>query len=93
MVCQTIKVGMECPFMMKKGCTFNGGACHQIIEKCQECGRIIDCQSGKYCMIYPDPASKWSTGNCPSATHIKKEIKETTQKVNPLKASKRSNRR
>ncbi|MGZ3635132.1 MAG: PxxKW family cysteine-rich protein, partial [Syntrophales bacterium] len=37
-----------------------------------------------------EPSSKWLSGNCPTASHIKREIKEATQKINPLKASKRS---
>jgi len=92
MVCQTIKVGSECAFMTKKGCGFNGGSCHTIIEKCEGCNKIIDCETGRYCKVYPEPISKWLSGNCPTATHIKKEIKEATQKINPLKASKRSSK-
>jgi hypothetical protein len=89
MVCQTVKNGVECVFMSKKGCNFNGGSCHIIVDKCEECDRIIECPTGNYCMIYPDPAAKWAIGSCPSATHVKNEIKENSQKINPLKASKR----
>jgi len=39
-----------------------------------------------------DPASRWLMGNCPRATHVKLVIKENTQKINPLKASKRASR-
>lgn len=92
MVCQTVKVGLECAFMTKKGCGFNGGSCHVISEKCESCIKIIELSTGKYCTVYPDPQSKWLTGNCPTATHVKKEIKEATQKINPLKASKRSSK-
>jgi hypothetical protein len=90
MVCQSIKVGSECAFMTKKGCGFNGGSCHAIIEKCDSCNKILGVTAGQYCKVYPDPASKWISGNCPTASHIKKEIKEVTQKINPLKASKRA---
>ncbi|MBN2282938.1 MAG: PxxKW family cysteine-rich protein [Deltaproteobacteria bacterium] len=89
MVCQTVKAGTECVFMSKKGCTFNGGSCHTIIEKCEGCGRILESSGNKYCMLYPDPAGKWATGICPSATHAKKSKEEKVQKLNPLKASKR----
>jgi hypothetical protein len=92
MVCQTIKNGSECAFMTKKGCGFNGGNCHVIIDKCESCGKILEYSAGQYCRVYPDPSSKWFSGNCPTATHIKKEIKEVTQKINPLKASKRSSK-
>ena len=93
MICQTTKSGVECGFMTKKGCGFNGGTCYAIIDKCDECGKIIEFTTGKYCRVYPDPASKWRAGKCPTATHIKVEIKEMTQKVNPLKASKRANKK
>lgn len=92
MVCQTVKVGLECAFMTKKGCGFNGGSCHVIIDKCEGCNKIIEYPTGNYCKVYPEPASKWLYGNCPVASHVKKEIKETTQKINPLKASKRSSK-
>lgn len=89
MVCQTVKNGVECVFMTKKGCSFNGGTCHTVVDKCEGCGRIIECSTGNYCMIYPDPSAKWAIGNCPSATHVKNDPKEKSQKINPLKASKR----
>jgi len=90
MICQTIKVGQDCAFMSKKGCGFNGGICHVTIDKCEGCNKIAEQPTGQYCRVYPDPTSKWTTGNCPTASHIKKEIKETNQKINPIKASKRS---
>ena len=90
MICQTIKVGQDCTFMSKKGCGFNGGSCYAIIEKCDGCNRVSEQSLGKYCRVYPDPSSKWLSGNCPTASHIKRDIKESTQKLNPLKASKRS---
>ena len=92
MVCQTIKPGTECIFMTRKGCGFNGGRCHPIIDKCEGCNKIIECPTGKYCMVYPDPASKWAIGGCPMTSHSPKETKEAKQKLNPLKASKRSHK-
>jgi hypothetical protein len=93
MVCETIKAGAECAFMTKKGCGFNGGSCHQIIDRCEGCNKIIEYTMGKYCMIYPDPASKWAIGGCPTASHIKKDAAARDQKINPLKASKRAARK
>ncbi len=92
MVCQSVKNGSECVFMTRKGCGFNGGMCHPIIDKCEDCSKTIEFPTGTYCMIYPDPASKWAVGGCPMASHIQKESKEATQKINPLKASKRSHK-
>lgn len=92
MLCITVKTGLECAFMSKKGCGFAGGMCHVIIEQCEGCGKIIAYESGKYCKVYPDPKSKWITGRCPTASHVKVELKEV-QKVNPLKASKRASKK
>lgn len=90
MVCQTVKAGIECAFMTKKGCGFNGGSCNAIVEKCEGCNKVIQTPAGQYCRVYPDPVSRWRSGNCPTASHIKREVQETTQKLNPLKAAKRS---
>lgn len=92
MICQTIRTGTDCIFMKHKGCDFKDGACRNIIEKCEGCNRIIDLDTGRYCKVYMDPASKWFVGNCVTATHVKLEIKEAAQKINPLKASKRASR-
>ena len=75
--------------MTAKGCTFNGGVCHTVVEKCAACDHEIDFNGERYCRTYPDPASKWLLGKCNFATNIvKEEVKETKQ-VNPLKESKR----
>lgn len=92
MICQTTKAGTECVFMGKKGCGFNGGTCHPIVEKCEGCNKVMVLATGQYCKVYPDPTGKWSTGRCPQASHVKKEVTETAQKINPLKASKRANK-
>ena len=90
MVCSTVKEGIECAFMGKTGCKFNGGSCHPIVEQCEGCQKILDVPTGKYCMIFPDPAIKWRLGTCSMATHVtaSKDTK-ANGKLNPLKASKR----
>ncbi len=92
MICQTVKTGTECTFMTKKGCGVAGGQCQVVVEKCEGCSRIFEWEGGKYCKIYAHPSGRWILGVCPSATHVKLEIKESTQKINPLKASKRASR-
>ena len=89
MVCTSVKEGYECLFMSKKGCQFNGGACHSIIEQCEGCQKVIDFSTGRYCLSFPEPASKWRTGTCNMATHLKETSKKGNGKLNPLKASKR----
>ena len=90
MVCQTVKVGTECIFMKKNGCSYNGGTCYPIVESCKGCDRVVAFQAGSYCKTYCEPSVKWAKGPCNFATHVKKEVKEDTFKLNPLKASKRN---
>jgi hypothetical protein len=92
MLCETVKKGVDCAFMSKKGCGFIGSSCHPVVEQCGECSKIFDYESGKYCKVYPEPKSKWLRGNCPTASHVKMEISEA-QKINPLKASKRASKK
>jgi hypothetical protein len=47
---------------------------------------------GNYCQIYADPAMKWAFGRCNFSTHAKSDIQPSAQRINPLKASKRSQR-
>lgn len=89
MVCTSVKEGAECAFMKKGGCQFNGGSCHQIVEQCNGCQKVLDLPLGNYCMIFPDPAIKWRLGTCSMATHIKASNERKNGKLNPLKASKR----
>ena len=89
MVCTNVKEGYECFFMSKKGCQFNGGTCHTIVEQCEGCQKVIELPTGKYCLVFPDPVAKWRASNCNMATHLKTEKKKGNGKLNPLKASKR----
>ncbi len=89
MICEVIKVGQECAFMTKKGCSFNGGKCYPVVERCKGCGRIGVFQAGEFCLACPDPSVKWTNRECNMATHIVREKSSEPEKmVNPLKASK-----
>ena len=92
MVCATVKAGSDCAFMTKGGCGYNGGTCHPVVEQCDGCQRSVEFPAGKYCNSYPNPSIKWKTSACNFATHAKLE-QTNEQKVNPLKASKRNNKR
>lgn len=92
MVCTSVKKGLECIFMTKKGCSFNGGGCHPTVEDCHGCSRASEFSSGWYCTACPDPLVKWKNGNCNFATHTTKENQTKSTKINPLKASKRKGR-
>ncbi len=91
MHCVSVKPGVDCVFMNKKGCSFNGGKCRTIVESCEGCDRILSWEEKTYCGSFPDPGAKWRLGHCNLATHVKKESKENGNgaKLNPLKASKR----
>lgn len=93
MICQTVKVGIDCGFMAKKGCGFKGGACLPVVDQCNGCTKIMDLPAGRYCRVFPEPAVKWASGRCAMASHLKIEVKEQIQKINPLKASKRSSKK
>lgn len=90
MVCSSLRQGFECIFMNKKGCQFNGGSCYPIIDQCDGCQRVVEYPTGKYCMSFLDPVIKWKNGICNMATHIQIKTKKGNNKINPLKASKRS---
>ncbi len=92
MICTTVREGLECPFMTKKGCSYNGGSCHEAVEACEGCGRSQEFSSGWYCTSFPEPAKKWKNGNCNMATHVTTQVATTKVKLNPLKASKRGAR-
>jgi hypothetical protein len=90
MQCITLKKGVECAFMTRKGCNFNGGRCHPVVESCEGCGKTLNSDEGTFCLVVPHPAKKWTTGACNFATHRKAAVVEEAQKLNPLKASKRA---
>lgn len=90
MHCLSIKEGVDCTFMTKKGCSFNGGSCKPVVDSCDGCDRTLNVTEGSYCLSFPDPEVKWRRGPCNLATHVKNGKKESQVKVNPLKASKRS---
>jgi prophage tail gpP-like protein len=91
MKCNTIKLNKECAFMKKNGCSFEGGQCWPVLDKCGGCDNIMIFGDVKYCKSYPNPNQIWIM-LCPRATHVVaarlKAIK-APQKINPLKASKR----
>lgn len=92
MNCTTVRNGKPCPFMAAKGCTYNGGICHEVIDQCDGCNRSTKFETGWYCGVFPEPASKWRNGDCNFASHVIKKAADSKTKVNPLKASKRAAR-
>jgi hypothetical protein len=89
MICTTVRKGDECVFMTAQGCSYNGGTCLPIIEKCEGCKRVKEYEAGRYCIACPDPGAKWKNGNCNLATHVVEEKTKSKTKINPIKASKR----
>ncbi|MBI5440506.1 MAG: hypothetical protein HY900_04760 [Deltaproteobacteria bacterium] len=89
MQCQTVKQDKECFFWGAEGCSFGGGQCRPVVEKCEGCSRVEEWPQGRYCQSYPAPDKHWSIGLCSMATHIKVEEEKTQKMLNPLKASKR----
>jgi predicted amidophosphoribosyltransferase len=75
--------------MTGKGCSYNGGLCHQVVESCSGCNRSAEFDAGWYCTACPEPAVKWKNGNCNFATHVATTSAGNRAKLNPIKASKR----
>ena len=90
MICTTVREGIDCSFMTHRGCSFNGEQCCNIVEDCEGCKFVVEFPGGKYCQLYPDPASKWGMGTCNFASHVDREKVIKEHKLNPLKASKRA---
>lgn len=76
--------------MTRKGCNFNGGQCHAVVDKCEGCSRTESFNEGTFCTVAPHPAIKWNRGACNFATHLERATDRKSQKINPLKASKRA---
>jgi len=90
MQCITLKQGIECAFMTKKGCNFNGGRCYPVVDTCEGCSRTVSSSDVTFCTVAPNPPLKWARGACNFATHLERKTVEQTSKLNPLKASKRA---
>jgi hypothetical protein len=89
MVCQAIKKDKDCHFWGNEGCTFLGGQCRPVVERCEGCSRVEEWSAGRYCTSYPLPEKRWTLGLCNLATHIKIGEESVQKALNPLKASKR----
>lgn len=80
--------------MTTRGCAYNDGICHQIVEQCDGCNRTVEYQTAWYCTASPEPAKKWKLGNCNLATHVAAATSTAKPaKINPLKASKRASKK
>ena len=91
MKCNTVKTGVECVFMTRKGCSYTGGRCLPVFEECADCENTTAYKDQVYCNSFPNPESKWDLGVCNFATHIRwvgDHAEETSS--NPLKAAKRA---
>lgn len=58
----------------------------EVVEKCKGCLHIV---LGTGCEVYEFPESKWSAGNCPMNTHLRKVEGKKEKALDPIKASKR----
>ena len=93
--CSTIKAGTDCIHMKKSGCGYNGGSCHPVVEPCDGCSNVHTFPDGNFCRVYAEPAMKWMAGHCTMSSNGNGKAQEASpaaKKLNPLKASKRSQR-
>jgi len=94
LICSTMKQGRACIFMRKSGCSYNSGKCCLIVQACEGCDNVEVFAAGTFCKIFAEPELKWNSGACNMASHAQSSAQEDApaKKVNPLKASKRSQR-
>jgi len=80
--------------MKKKGCTYNGGHCHPVVEACNGCSRVEEFSGSVFCQVFAEPALKWNVNTCNMASpaNNNQEKEGGSKKLNPLKASKRAAR-
>ncbi|GBE14793.1 MAG TPA: hypothetical protein ENH32_06295 [Proteobacteria bacterium] len=91
MICTILKEEIDCIFMTRQGCTYNGGHCEPVVQACEGCGNAREIEDNFYCVASANPAAKWNIGVCNYATHVEKGNPVIAQaKINPLKASKRA---
>jgi len=93
MMCKTVKPDKECLFAGgKDACNYPGGKCFPVVKECDNCRRIREFESGRYCTSYANPEKRWRLGMCPLNTNVVAQVKvvETTKKLNPIKAAKRA---
>ena len=91
MICTVLKEEIDCVFMTRQGCTYNGGHCESVVQACEGCDHIKEVNGDLYCVTSANPAAKWNLGVCNFATHIEKGAPVVNQsRINPLKASKRA---
>jgi len=66
-----------------------------VDDRCLGCGNIItqppmlEVPAVNLCRVYINPESRWSSGNCVMATHLKKKVEMEAKALDPIKASKR----
>lgn len=90
MKCNTVRIGTECLFAKKSGCSFTNGSCLPVIEKCGECKNTLVIETGVYCKSYMSPAASWSNLTGCGLTTVRVLKVEDTKKLNSIKASKKS---
>ena len=59
----------------------------EVVEKCFGCAHMFP--DTRVCKVYMNASAKWSAGNCPMATHLKKKVEQVQKALDPIKASKR----
>jgi len=70
-----------CNLRDKDGYCSLGYVCQPVIDKCLEGeeGRSCERIENGYCKVYIFPEAKWRVGNCPMATHLKRELSNKEQ--------------
>jgi len=91
MRCTSVKPGVECAFMTTKDVLTKAGFANRSWNNAVDAAAR---DSSFWLVLHrlPEPSTKWRNGICNLATHASASAAspEAKQKINPLKASKRS---
>jgi len=57
---QFLKEEIDCVFMTRQGCNYNGGHCDPVVQACEVCGHIKEVDEEYCCVTSANPSAKWN---------------------------------
>ena len=62
MHCESVKPGVDCTFMTKKGCSFNGGKCKTVCGSLTGCDRTLGAMGIKLLRLFSGSRRQMAPG-------------------------------
>jgi len=72
MICTILKEEIDCVFMTKQGCNYNGGHCDPVVQACEGCNHIKEIDEDFYCTTSANPVGQVEPG-CLQLRHSRGE--------------------